>query len=254
MPPVLASVENLTVRFHPHRQTLLLRQRIRNLFSPHEGGSFLALDNVSFSASAGEGIAILGQNGAGKSTLLSVLAGVLKPDSGVVRVGGRVGALLELGAGFHPDLTGRENLTLYAALLGLDRRIIAGRFESILDFSELGGFIDEPLKNYSAGMRLRLAFSVAIHVDASIVMVDEVLAVGDAAFTHKCIERVKGLRKEGRLLLYVTHATTGLEDVCNRAIWLHCGRLVQDGPVNEVAPAYHAFMVDPERRFRDPAS
>jgi len=254
MPPILASVENLTVRFHPHRQTLLLRQRIRNVFTARDGGSFLALDNVSFSAAAGEGIAILGQNGAGKSTLLSVLAGVLKPDGGVVRVGGRVGALLELGAGFHPDLTGRENLTLYAALLGLGRREIAERFDSILEFSELGGFIGEPVKNYSAGMRLRLAFSVAIHVDAPIVMVDEVLAVGDAAFTHKCIERVKLLRKEGRLLLYVTHATAGLDAVCNRAIWLHRGRLIQDGPVNEVAAAYNSFMADPERRFCDPAS
>lgn len=254
MPPILASVENLTVRFQPRRQTLLLRQRVRNLFSRRQDGSFLALDKVSFAASGGEGVAILGQNGAGKSTLLSVLAGVLKPDSGTVRVGGRVGALLELGSGFHPDLTGRENLTLYAALLGLDRQSIRDRFGSIHEFSELGGFIDEPLKNYSAGMRLRLAFSVAVHVDAPIVMIDEVLAVGDAAFAHKCIEHVKRLRREGRLLLYVTHITDGLDEVCNRAIWLHRGRLIQDGPVNEVAAAYHEFMADPERRFRDPAS
>lgn len=252
---ILASVENLTVRFQPHRQTLLLRQRVRNLFSRGTGGgSFLALDRVSFSASAGEGIAILGQNGAGKSTLLSVLTGVLKPDCGSVKLGGRVGALLELGAGFHPDLTGRENLTLYAALLGLSRRAIEERFDSILEFSELGGFIDEPLKNYSAGMRLRLAFSVAVQVDAPIIMIDEVLAVGDAAFAHKCIEHVKRLRAEGRLLLHVTHATTGLEEVCDRALWLHCGRLIQDGPVEEVAAAYQEFMADPDRRFRDPAS
>jgi ABC-2 type transport system ATP-binding protein len=252
---ILASVENLTVRFQPYSQTLLLRQRVRNLFSRGaEGASLLVLDGVSFSASGGEGIAILGQNGAGKSTLLSVLAGVLKPDSGSVRLGGRVGALLELGAGFHPDLTGRENLTLYAALLGLSRHAIEERFDSILEFSELGGFIDEPLKNYSAGMRLRLAFSVAVQVDAPIIMIDEVLAVGDAAFAHKCIEHVKRLRAGGRLILHVTHATTGLEGVCNRAIWLHCGRLIQDGPVEEVAAAYQEFMAGPDRRFRDPAS
>jgi ABC-type polysaccharide/polyol phosphate transport system ATPase subunit len=250
---IVASVDNVTVRFQPHRQTLLLRQRIRNLFARDQTGDFLALNGISFQAHAGEGIAVLGQNGAGKSTLLSVMAGVLKPDTGSVQVAGRVGALLELGAGFHPDLSGRENLVLYAALMGLSRTEVAARFDEILEFSELGGFIDEPLKNYSAGMRLRLAFSVAAHVECPVVMIDEVLAVGDAAFAHKCIEHVKKLRASGALLVYVTHSIDGLDEICSRAIWLHRGALVQDGPINEVAAAYKAFMADPHRRFRDPA-
>lgn len=251
---IAAKVEKVSVRFQPHRHTLLLRQRIRNLFERDQAGDFLALNGIGFEARSGEGIAILGQNGAGKSTLLSVMAGVLKPDTGSVRVAGRVGALLELGAGFHPDLSGRENLVLYAALMGLNRREIDSRFDQILEFSELGGFIDEPLKNYSAGMRLRLAFSVAAHVECSVVMIDEVLAVGDAAFSHKCIEHVKRLRAAGALLVYVTHALDGLDQICSRAIWLHRGSIVQDGPVNDVAAAYRAFMADPQRRFRDPAA
>ena len=251
---IAASVENVTVRFQPHRHTLLLRQRIRNLFSPNHSEDFLALNNISFQAHAGEAIAILGQNGAGKSTLLSVMAGVLPPDSGSVRVAGRVGALLELGAGFHPDLSGRENLVLYAALMGLSRAEVTARFDEILEFSELGGFIDEPLKNYSAGMRLRLAFSVAAHVECPVVMIDEVLAVGDAAFANKCIDHVKKLRASGTLIVYVTHSIEGLDQICSRAIWLHRGAIVQDGPVNDVAAAYKAFMADPHRRFRDRAS
>ncbi len=254
MPMIVASVENVSVLFQSQKHNLLLRQRIHNLFRRGKSDAFHALNGISFEASAGEGVAILGQNGAGKSTLLSVMAGVLKPDSGTVRVRGRVGALLELGAGFHPDLTGRENLILYAVLMGMSRRDVAERFDSILEFSEIGGFIDEPLKNYSAGMKLRLAFSVAVHVDCSIMMIDEVLAVGDAAFAHKCVERVKRMRDQGRLLMYITHSTEALGEICSRAIWLHCGRLMLDGPVNEVAAAYADFMADPHRRFRDPAA
>lgn len=251
---IAASVENVTVRFQPHRHTLLLRQRIRNLLAGNRSDDFLALNGISFEARAGEGIAILGQNGAGKSTLLSVMAGVLQPDSGSVRVSGRVGALLELGAGFHPDLSGRENLILYGALMGLTRHEIDARFDEILEFSELGGFIDEPLKNFSAGMRLRLAFSVAAHVECPIVMIDEVLAVGDAAFAKKCMARVKQMRASGALIVYVTHILDALDEVCSRAIWLHRGAVVQDGPVNDVAAAYKSFMADPHRRFRDPAA
>lgn len=250
---IVATADNITVRFQPHRHTLLLRQRIRNLFSSRHPDDFLALNNISFQARSGEAIAVLGQNGAGKSTLLSVMAGVLQPDSGSIQVAGRVGALLELGAGFHPDLSGRENLVLYAALMGLSRAEVLARFDRILDFSELGGFIDEPLKNYSAGMRLRLAFSVAAHVECSVVMIDEVLAVGDAAFAQKCIEQVKKMRDSGALIVYVTHALDSLDQICSRAIWLHRGSIVQDGPVNDVAAAYKAFMADPHRRFRDPA-
>jgi len=250
----VVSVENVSVQFRPQKHSLLLRQRIRNLFKEDRTEMFYALRDVSFTAQQGECVAILGQNGAGKSTLLSTLAGVLMPDAGRVRVRGRVGALLELGTGFHPDLTGRENLALNGALMGLTREELDERSPSILDFSEIGSFIDEPLKNYSAGMRLRLAFSIAVHVDCSVMLLDEVLAVGDTAFANKCIVKVHELKAKGRMLVYVTHSLDSVHEICSRAIWLHCGRVMQDGPVAEVVGAYADFMADPHRRFRDPAA
>lgn len=245
------SLENVSVFFQPHREHLLIREQLKNLFSTVPQGHFRALRGVTFDASSGEGIVVLGQNGAGKSTLLSVLAGVLTPSEGTVRVRGRIGALLELGAGFHPDLTGRENLVLNAALMGLNRKEAIKRFDEILDFSELGEFIDEPLKNYSSGMRLRLAFSVAAHTDPDIVLIDEVLAVGDVAFAAKCLARVRKMREEGRLIISVSHVAGSVDGLCDRAIWLHTGRIVMDGPLAEVGRAYRDFMADPHRRFRD---
>lgn len=246
----LVRIDNASVLFRPAHEHLLLRQHLANLFRQRKQGMFHALRGVTFSARNGEGVAVLGQNGAGKSTLLSLIAGVLPPSEGTVEVHGRVGALLELGAGFHPDLTGRENLVLNAALMGLNRKQVEERAAQMIEFSEIGEFIDDLLRNYSSGMRLRLAFAVAAHVDPQIVLIDEVLAVGDAAFAKKCVRRIREMREEGRLLICVSHATASLEGLCERAIWLHRGELVMDGPLREVSEAYAAFMADPQRSFR----
>src|SRR6266542_2508720 len=178
--------QNVSKTFSRHAHQVLLRQRIAQALRRDDSDRFYALKNVSFDLSRGESMAVMGRNGAGKSTLLSVVAGLSRPDQGSIEVNGRVAALLELGSGFHPDLTGRENVRLNASLLGLTRRRTAEVFDSIVDFAAIGDFIEEPLRTYSSGMVMRLAFSVAINVDPEILLIDEVLAVGDIAFQEKC--------------------------------------------------------------------
>jgi ABC-type polysaccharide/polyol phosphate transport system ATPase subunit len=230
---------------------MLLRDHLREAVKkmPEEG--FYALHDVSFDVQQGESIGIIGSNGAGKSTLLSLLAALMPPDKGVVRVEGRVGALLELGSGFHPDLTGRENLLLNAALLGLSEKDALKSLRSILEFSELEPFIDEPLRTYSSGMVMRLGFSVAIHTNIDILLIDEILAVGDLAFQKKCIDHVVGLRKAGKMLVCVSHVPRILEDLCDRLVWIHHGHLVRDGEFDPVSAEYLAFMADPNRHLVD---
>jgi len=207
---------------------------------------FYALKHVSLRLEQGESLAVVGPNGAGKSTMLSVIAGLSFPEEGAVTVNGRIAALLELGSGFHPDLTGAENVRLNAALLGLSRRRTEERFDAIVDFSGIGEFIDEPLRTYSAGMTVRLAFSVAMNVDPELLLVDEVLAVGDQAFQVKCIERILELKRMGKVLICTSHAPATLRELCNRAVWLHQGELVRFGPLDEVLRAYHASLpMDP---------
>jgi ABC-type polysaccharide/polyol phosphate transport system ATPase subunit len=199
---------------------------------------FYALSDVSFEAGAGDALAIVGHNGAGKSTLLNLVAGLTVPEKGRVQVGGRVGALLELGSGFHPDLTGEENLRMNASLLGLSKRETSALHGKILEFSELGEFITEPLRTFSQGMILRLAFSIAVHVDPDILLIDEVLAVGDTDFQKKCLERIKGMKDSGKILLCVSHAPEILRQLCTRALWIEHGRTIRQGPVGEVLDAY----------------
>jgi ABC-type polysaccharide/polyol phosphate transport system ATPase subunit len=213
-------------------------KRVSGMRSTQE--EFWALKDVSFQVRHGESVAIIGRNGAGKSTLLGLVAGSIYPTSGRVKVNGRLGALLELGAGFHPDLTGRENIYLNASLLGLDKDEIEDQFASILGFSELHDFIDVPLKNYSSGMQVRLGFSVAIHIDPDIIIMDEALSVGDAAFQGKCIERILSLKAKGKTLLFVSHSATQVESLCARVIWLEHGKVRMDGPTAEVMKAYAA--------------
>ena len=193
---------------------------------------------VSFQLSRGEALAVVGRNGAGKSTLLSLVAGLAKPDEGSIQVNGRIAPLLELGSGFHPDLNGKENVFLNAALLGLSRKQTYALYDSIVDFSGIGEFINEPLRTYSTGMILRLAFSVAINMDPEILIVDEVLAVGDAGFQAKCYERVSDLRNAGKTILAVSHASQMIQQLCERAIWLDAGELVMSGTVRDVMEAY----------------
>lgn len=189
---------------------------------------FKALDDVSFEVAEGETFALLGHNGSGKSTLLKCISGILKPTTGTIRIRGRIASLLELGAGFHPELTGRENVFINAAFLGISRAEIARRFDDIVDFAELHEFIDEPVKHYSSGMYVRLGFAVAINLDPDILLVDEVLAVGDEVFQQKCLDRVRQFQQEGRTIVVVTHAADVVRQVCQRAIVLHHGEKVAD--------------------------
>lgn len=204
------------------------------------GQEFWALQDVSFEVAAGETVGLVGPNGVGKSTVLKLVAGIIEPTSGEVEVHGRVGALLELGAGFHPDLTGRENIYLNASVLGLSRSEIHRRLDAIVAFAELERFIDVPVKHYSSGMYLRLGFAVAVHTDPEILLIDELLAVGDAAFQRKCLERIDHLRREGVTLLFVSHDSAAVRKLCSRAIWLESGCLMRDGPTDVVVQRYTA--------------
>jgi ABC-type polysaccharide/polyol phosphate transport system ATPase subunit len=229
--------------FHLHSGTRLLSERVKGLFQPRRHHDFIALRGITFSVAEGESVGILGRNGAGKSTLLSLISGLARPDRGVVRVKGRVAPLLELGSGFHPELTGRENLLLNAALMGFTEKEIIGKQEQIIDFSGIGEFIDEPLRTYSSGMSLRLAFSIAVTVEPEILIVDEVLAVGDQTFTAKCLKRILEIRRMGTTFICVSHSAAMLESLCDRGIWLDSGQLVMQGEIKEVLAAYKGGLV-----------
>jgi ABC-type polysaccharide/polyol phosphate transport system ATPase subunit len=203
---------------------------------------FWALHDISFSVARGECVGFLGKNGSGKSTLLQMIAGTLEPTRGTCTVAGRVSALLELGAGFNPDFTGRENVILNGALFGISANEMQERLPSIIEFSELGDFVDQPVKTYSSGMFVRLAFATAIHVEPQVLLVDEALAVGDAAFQYKCMERIQLLRSRGMSILFVTHDTSAVRKICDRAFWLDSGNLVTSGPAIEIADQYDSFM------------
>lgn len=205
-----------------------------------ERALFKALDSVSFSVEEGQVVGIIGHNGAGKSTLLKLLAGISKPSSGRVTVGGRIAPLIEVGAGFVPDMTGRENVYLNGSILGMSRREIDRRFDEIVAFAEMEEFIDTPVKRYSSGMKVKLAFSVATSVDAEILLVDEVLAVGDLAFQRKCFDRMEWLiRRDNRTVLVVSHNIRQISRICQRAVMLECGRIVADSDPLSVSDRYY---------------
>lgn len=199
---------------------------------------FWALRDVSFSAKGGETLGIIGENGSGKSTCLKLLTRILEPTTGSVEVHGRVSALLELGAGFHPELTGRENLFLYGSVLGLKRRDLARRFDDVVAFAELERFIDIPVKFYSSGMYVRLAFAAAINVNPEVLLVDEVLAVGDLSFQNKCLDRIHELESLGVTIVFVSHSLDSVRNLCDRALWLDGGILREDGPTDLVIARY----------------
>ncbi|HET7568445.1 MAG TPA: ABC transporter ATP-binding protein [Gaiellaceae bacterium] len=197
-----------------------------------------ALDGISFDIPEGEACALLGANGAGKTTALKLATRIAYPTSGTVRVRGRVGALIEVGSGMHPELTGRENVLLYGRILGLSRADVARRFDEIVEFAEVGPAIDQPVKQYSSGMQLRLGFAVAAHLEPDVLIVDEAIAVGDAGFQLRCVERMSKLVREGRTLVFVSHNTNAVETLCSRAVMLRQGEVVLDGPAPEVVAAY----------------
>ena len=207
-----------------------------------------ALDGVSFTVAPGEAFGVIGGNGSGKSTLLKVVAGILKPSAGRVQARGRVAALIELGAGFHPEISGRENVFINAAVLGLPKKEVERRFDEIVAFSGLGEFIDEPVKNYSSGMYVRLGFAVAVHTDPDVLLVDEVLSVGDEAFAHRCLRRIEELLAAGKTLVFVSHALDLVEELCDRVLWLDGGRPRLLGSPRRVVDAYRQAVAESEGR------
>ncbi|QYG10544.1 ABC transporter ATP-binding protein [Microbacterium sp. PAMC22086] len=207
---------------------------------------FTAVDEITLDIKAGTTVGLLGQNGSGKSTLLKLIGGIVAPTTGTVQARGRMAALLELGAGFHPDLSGRENVYLNAAILGLSRAQIDERFDDILEFSGIGDFIETAVKFYSSGMYVRLAFAVAVHTDPDVLLVDEVLAVGDEAFQRKCMDRIHQFREEGRTIILVSHSAQQVQELCDRGILLHRGKLVFDGDINRAVDGLRDVLADRE--------
>jgi ABC-type polysaccharide/polyol phosphate transport system ATPase subunit len=234
----LIEFEHVSKTFTHTGGARLLRSHLLDRFKRQKRDVFYALKDVSFRLNQGESMAVIGRNGAGKSTLLGMAAGLCKPSEGLVAVRGRVAALLELGSGFHSDLTGLENVRLNASLLGLSRSRTGEVLESIIDFSEIRDFIDDPVRTYSSGMIMRLAFSVAVHVDPDILIIDEVLGVGDQRFQAKCFDRIRQFQQAGKTLLFVSHGGETVRQLCDRAIWLDHGKMLLEGPPAQVLDAY----------------
>lgn len=230
--------DHVTKSFPRHAGQLLLRQRLTNWIQGVDREHFSALTDVSFEVARGECLGIVGLNGAGKSTTLNLITGLCRPTSGTVTVKGKVAALLELGAGFHPDLTGTENVYVNAALLGLNRKETRNRFPEIVKFADIGDFIDEPLRTYSSGMMMRLAFAVAVHVDPDILVLDEILAVGDQDFAEKCAERIETFRRANKTMIFASHSLPKIASLCERSLWLDHGHVVRIGPTSQVVRAY----------------
>ena len=215
----------------------------KELFRRQATKSFTALDGLDFSLEEGKTLGIVGSNGSGKSTLLKIFSRVTLPSRGQIRLNGRVAPLLEVGTGFHPDLSGRDNVFLNGSLLGMNRREVQGRLDEIVAFSGVEDFLDQPVKNYSSGMYVRLAFAVAAHLRAEIMLVDEVLAVGDLAFQQKCLKKMEALSQSGRTVLLVSHQLENLLKLCDQALWIEKGRQQMIGPTEEVATAYRRHML-----------
>jgi ABC-2 type transport system ATP-binding protein len=249
VPESAISIDSLSKRFrlYQERPTSLKERFLR--MRRTKAWEFWALNDISYEILPGRTVGLVGANGSGKTTLLKCIGGILRPTSGRVTTRGRIAALLELGAGFHPELTGRENVYLNAAILGLSRKEIDGSFDAIVEFAELGQFIDNQVKYYSSGMFVRLGFAVAVHVEPEILLVDEVLAVGDEAFQHKCITRVREFQREGRTIVFVTHDADMVREICNEAIMLDHGEIRISGEVNAVIKEFRTLMLSNRAPF-----
>ena len=235
-------VNNITKNFKVYldkgaqlKERLLFRKR--NKYELRQ-----VLKGISFTVKKGEAIGLIGHNGCGKSTTLKLLTRIMYPDTGTIKMNGRVSSLIELGAGFHPDMSGRENIYTNAAIFGLTKKEIDARLNDIVDFSELEEFIDNPVRTYSSGMYMRLAFSVAINVDADILLIDEILAVGDANFQAKCFNKLKEIKANGTTIVIVSHSLGQIEQICDRSIWIHEGLIRAEGPPKETDLEYLDFM------------
>jgi ABC-type polysaccharide/polyol phosphate transport system ATPase subunit len=238
-------LENVALRYQVPRERIrsLKEYAIRRVQRRVVYDDFEALKDVNLTLEAGERVGVIGRNGAGKSTLFRIICRVLPPSEGRVYVVGRIAPILELGLGFHGELTGRENVMLQGALLGFSRADTRRRLDAIVEWAELQDFIDAPTRTFSTGMAARLAFAVATDVDPDILLVDEALSVGDEKFQRKCHDRMQGFHARGRTLMLVSHSLSQILDNCDRAVWLHHGRVVLDGPVAEVTEAYHQWSL-----------
>ena len=243
--PAAIRLEKVTLRYRIPRERIgsLKEYAIRRLKRQVAYDDFEALHAIDLSISAGERVGLIGRNGAGKSTLFRVISRVLPPAEGRVYVAGRIAPILELGLGFHGELTGRENVMLQGALLGFSRAETRRRLDRIVEWAELQDFIDAPIRTFSTGMAARLAFAVATDVDPDILLVDEALSVGDEKFQRKCHERMEGLVARGKTFMLVSHSPSQIRDNCERVLWLHHGRIVLDGPAEAVADAYHQWSL-----------
>ena len=239
LPKGAIRLERVSKSFPQRRGQRLLRERLAYLFS-RRGRRIEVLKDVSFELASGGSLGLVGPNGAGKSTLLNLLTGVVEPDSGIIETGGTIGALLELGAGYHGDLTGAENLRIQAALMGLSRQDVERKFDEILTFSNLRDFIHQPLRTYSNGMILRLAFSVAACVSPDVLLIDEIIGAGDQVFREASHRRIQDMRRAGHTIILASHSEELLTSLCDRALWLERGRVMMLGPTREVLEAYRA--------------
>jgi ABC-type polysaccharide/polyol phosphate transport system ATPase subunit len=242
---VVASAVSRRFLVYPQRQVTLKEAIVRRKHLRRT--EIWAIRNASFEIEPGEAVGVVGRNGSGKTTLLRMIAGIFRPTSGRLEVGGSVSSLLELGAGFHPDFTGRENVYMNGAIHGLKRRYVDEKMDEIVSFAELEKFIDVPVRTYSAGMYMRLGFSVAAHLDPDVLLLDEVFAVGDESFQRKCMGKILDLKERGRTLLFVSHSAPAVERLCERAILLNAGELVADGPVREAISQYQRMLAAEER-------
>ena len=236
--PLAISIQGVSKLFRLQKQ-----RTFKELLPALAGGqkaveTFWALQDINLEIKKGETVGIIGPNGAGKSTLLKLMAGVTKPTTGEIKINGQIAPLIELGAGFHPELTGRENVTLNGVILGLSKKEIEKKFKEIVDFAELWEFIDQPIKHYSSGMYLRLAFSVAVHTSPDILLIDEILAVGDSSFQAKCFAKMEEFKKAGVTIILVSHALGQIQSFCTRAVYLDEHRIIADGNVEEVCEKY----------------
>ena len=232
-------VEDVTKSFNVYYDKAnTVKERLLFLFTRNKKEKRTVLKDINLKIKEGECVALIGTNGSGKSTLLKLMTKIIYPNAGKIETNGKLTSLLELGAGFHPDFSGRENIYFNASIFGLTRKEIDNRLNDIIEFSELGTYIDNPVRTYSSGMFMRLAFSVAINVDADILLIDEILSVGDEHFQNKCFEKMKELKKQGKTMVFVTHSMQSVKNLCDRAVWLKDGKIMMDGNTEEVVDEY----------------
>ena len=235
---IAISVQNVTKEFTVYEdKSYFLKERLSNL-KRNRKRKHVVLKNISYDIKKGESVALIGVNGSGKSTLLKLLNQIIYPEKGKIIMNGKISSMIELGAGFNTDFTGRENIYFNASMYGLGKKDVDPIIDDIIEFSELGEFIESPVRTYSSGMYMRLAFSIAVNVEADILLIDEILAVGDAHFQAKCLDKMKELKKQGKTMVFVSHSMSQVKSFCDRAIWLYNGEIKMDGTVDEVCEEY----------------